>query len=536
MKRLTIPRLNFFITLVKRKGFSRVLLGILAGLCLLLAALHRGAGTARGAADLGINTQLPQAVNGRALLNKKLQYEQAERDSLLKAQYERQDPYRRDSGTIAKPPINYPARPSTPAIAPLRPVMASDPRAEQVLEQLRQLQRTISVPHAPSLVPGGFAAPRPRLPESPDTTGDARVGQLNSMLDKVIRIQHPEETRQKAPAGLLTDEILPVDSGVNTIAAVIASDQTLTTGTTIALRIVDSIRVNGRVWPAGQLIYGTVTINNDRMLVHVGSLREERSLYVIDLQVYDLDGIAGIHIPGVLSRDVAKQSADQGVSSLNVLEADPSLGAQTANAGIQTVKSFAGRKVRQVRVSVRAGYQLLLRESKPKPVKSGVPTVGREPTAETAIRPPGIEPEGPVIAHCHSEGIKLRLRGIWLCEGRLWFGLEWENHAAIAYTPAYARWYIRDRRQVRRTAMQELSLEPSGGDVPLAVAPDTVIHSWSGFTPFALSRDKEMVLEVAERGGGRVLELVIKHQELLKANNYVREAREIPGSAGDRPL
>jgi len=372
----------------------------------------------------------------------------------------------------------------------------------------------------------------------PDTTGDARVGQLNSMLDKVIRIQHPEEGRQKALAGLNVDEVLPADSGVNTIAAVVASDQTLTVGATVALRIVDSIRVNGRLLPAGQLVYGTVTINNDRMLVHVGSLREDRNLFVTDLQVYDLDGIAGIHIPGVLSRDVAKQSADQGVSSLNVLEADPSLGAQAANAGFQTVKTFVGRKVKEVRVSVRAGYQVLLRDAHPAAARrrTGVAAGPADSGAAISTLPPGIVPDGPVIAHCRAEGVRLRLRGLWLAEGRLWFGLEWENRGAIGFKAAYARWFIRDRRQVRRTAMQEVPLEPLGGSEPEDVAADSVVHSWTAFAPFSLAEDKELVLEVAEKGGGRVLELVIKHQELLKAKNYVGETGEVTEAAGDRPL
>ena len=539
MKRLIIPRLT--IPPAKRKAFLTMSLVVIAGLCWLFGTLHRLVGdkAAQKRDSLGINTHLPQAVNGRDLLNKKLQYEQAERDSLHKAQFERQDPYRRDSGAIAGSAGVSPSRPAPPVLVPLKPVTRIDPRAEQVLEQLRQLQQVIHTPQSatPGVIRGGDGFTRPRPQEPADTTGDARVGQLNAMLDKVIRIQHPEEARQKVMAGVMTDELLPADSSANTISAVVADNQTLCAGTTIALRITDSIRVNGRVWPAGQLIYGMVAITDDRMLVHVSSLREDRSLFVVDLQVYDLDGMAGIHIPGVLSRDVAKQSADQGVSSLNVLEADPSIGAQAASAGIQTVKSFVGRKVKQIRVSVRAGYQVLLRETHSKLVGKGRPVTGvPSPTPAPVVLPPGIVPEGPVIAHCRAEGMKLRLRGIWLCEGRLWFGLEWENRGAIAYTPAYVRWTIRDRRQVRRTAMQELPLEPLGGDGPVALPSDSVVHSWSGFIPFALSPDKELVLEVAESGGGRVLELVIKHQELLKAKNYVREAREISEPTGDRPL
>lgn len=499
--------------------------------CVVFASLNHKVSKV---AATGINTQLPQAVSGRELLNKKLQYEAAERDSVRKAQFERQDPYRRDSSRpvmTAVPPLSRAGMAAGPA-AP------ADPRAEQVLEQLRRLQQSMSAPRAP--LPGlvrNYTPARPRVDLAPDTTGDARVGQLNSMLDKVIRIQHPEEGHQKALGGLNVDEVLPADSGANTIAAVIASDQTLTSGATVALRIVDSIRVNSRLLPAGQLVYGTVTINNDRMLVHVASLREDRSLFVTDLQVYDLDGIAGIHIPGVLSRDVAKQSADQGVSSLNVLEADPSLGAQAANAGIQTVKTFVGRKVKQVRVSVRAGYQVLLRDAHPRPARDRRAAVPVAPAdSGVAVSPPGIVPDGPAIAHCRAEGMRLRLRGLWLSEGRLWFGLEWENRGAIGFRAGYARWFIRDRRQVRRTAIQELPLEPLSGGTPEGIAADSVVHSWTAFNPFALARDKELVLEVAEKGSGRVLELVIKHQELLKAKNYVGETGEATEAAGDRPL
>jgi hypothetical protein len=527
MKRL------YFLTTTRHRKLLALLLGVVLFFGLVFTLSHPPSAKMP---SMGINTQLPQAISGRELLNKRLQYEQAERDSLRKVQFERQDPYRRDSSTISKPLGVDSGRTVSPAIAPLKPVMHADPRAERVLEQLRQLQRVIHTPQTtvPGFVRSAYTPARLRPEEPADTSGDARVGQLNAMLDKVIRIQHPEEARQKAAAGMMTDELLPADSGANTIGAVVASDQTLVAGATIALRITDSIKVNGRVWPAGQLVYGTVAINNDRMLVHISSLREDRSLFVIDLQVYDLDGIAGIHIPGVLSRDVAKQSADQGVSSLNVLEADPSLGAQAANAGIQTVKSFVGRKVKQVRVSVRAGYQVLLREVRPKTGKHAGLTPGRRDSM--VLAPPDLTPGGPVIAHCRMEGLHLRLRGIWLVDGRLWLGLEWENRSPIVYTPLYARWYIRDRRQVRRTAMQELPLEPLPTGGPVSVASDSVVHSWAGFAPFALARDKELVLEVAEKGGGRVLELVIKHQELLKAKNYVRETRDISDPAGDHTL
>ena len=191
------------------------------------------------------------------------------------------------------------------------------------------------------------------------------------------------------------------------------------------------------------------------------------------LQVYDLDGLPGIHIPGALSRDVLKQSADQGVSSLNILNIDPSVGAQAANAGIQTVKAFTGRKVKQVRVTVRAGYRVLLKEAHPKVLSAAT----LETMSVPAVSPPDLVPDGPVIAHCRVERVELRLREVRLMDGRLWFGLEWSNSAAIAYNPGYCRWYIRDRKRMRRTAIQELPIEPLNDAGPLAVSKDSPVHS-----------------------------------------------------------
>ena len=360
---------------------------------------------------------------------------------------------------------------------------------------------------------------------------DPQLDRLNAMLDKAIRIQHPQEAMAGVPtatAGLpLTrqvEEVMPADSNMNSIAAVIPADQTLVAGGTIALRITDSIRVGNRVLTAGELVYGTVTINNDRLLVHIGALREDRNLFVTDWQVYDLDGLAGIHIPGVLARDVAKQSVDQGVNSLNLMTLDQGLGAQVAGAGIQAAKSFLGRKVRQVRVTVRSGYQVLLRSPRSADVRRREVARPGE-SKDSKAKPPEWMAEGKPLEHCRNEGMELRLCIICIHDSGLWFGLEWRNRSPIPYTPAYARWTIRDRRVFRRTAQQEQGLEPMVSAPLPTVGGDSVEHGFTGFRPFALARDKQLVLEVGEKGGGRTLQLVISHKDILKAIDYAKASQ-----------
>jgi hypothetical protein len=523
-------------------------------LCLVFFTLGggHGAGAASGLGMLGLNTELPKARFDpkQAFLDKLAVYEKADHDSLRKKEWQRQDPYRRDStarkgsvpvaaggfGGVAGGTVGGGGSGAfrgvvggARALPVLGPAVA-DPKADAVLAQLAALKSSLAQPQAGVSRAVAMAPRAEKVPlrdartfqdglSSADVlvSNDPKLGQLNTLLDKVIRIQHPEEGRKPVHESFVrsVDEVLPADSGVNTIAAVLPDDQTLTAGTTIALRITDSIRVDGVVLPGGQLVYGVVSINNDRLLVHVGSLRQDRNLFATDLQVYDLDGLPGIHIPGVLSRDVAKQSADQGVNSLALLNTDPTLAAQAASAGIQTVKTFVGRKVRQVRVSVRAGYQVLLRDEYAKHIAQAV-SCGPS-GSEEGPRPPGFDPGGQILSRCRVEGVELALRTICLSGGRLWFGLEWNNRSPIAFTPAYTRWFIRDRRRFRRTAEQELAVEPIGGSQPAVVDGDSTKVGWTGFIPFALPADKTFVVEAGEKNGGRVLTLVVDHREILKA-------------------
>jgi hypothetical protein len=334
------------------------------------------------------------------------------------------------------------------------------------------------------------------------------------MLDKVIRIQHPSEPgpRQATPS---TDEVQPADSTSNTISAIVPEKQVLVTGATIALRLADDLRVNKILIPKGKLVYGVVNINNDRMLVHINAIRNDRNIYTTDLQAYDLDGIPGIHIPGQISRDVTKQSADQGINDFNLMTYDPSIGGQVANAGVQTAKSLFSKKVRQVRVTVRPGYQLLLRTS-----KANHPTElpGEKPGLFPSLQPPGFVPCGSLLQQCSAEGIEFGLQGIYLKDEILWFAFNVHNSSAITYIPEYTRWFIRDRRVFRRTAVQELSLTPLYQPEQTPITGDSTQTGWAGFHPFSLTRDKELVIEMGEKEGGRVLQLVLhdKHWRTIK--------------------
>ena len=136
----------------------------------------------------------------------------------------------------------------------------------------------------------------------------------------------------------------------------------LVSGATVKLKLLQAVRVNGFILSAGSFIYGVATLTGERLMVAIHSVRSGDRILPVDLRVYDMDGLEGIYIPGAITRDVVKESADQSINSLGLGVYDPSLGGQATQAGIQLAKGLMSRKVRQVRVTVEAGYRLLLRD------------------------------------------------------------------------------------------------------------------------------------------------------------------------------
>lgn len=247
--------------------------------------------------------------------------------------------------------------------------------------------------------------------EEPSTEEDPEMTELNGMLDKIMQIQNPALAEEKLKEQSLANgkQVFPViaagenvnytlltsaqpDSASlhnsatsmtgfysldnqqtvavtqNSIEAIVDQNQTLVTGATIKLRLATDVFIAGNRVLAGSLLYGKVSLNQERLRVNIETIKSNNSLLPVDLSVYDMDGIEGIYIPGALSRDVGKQSSDRAIQSVNIPIIDPSIGAQAASAGIEAAKTFLSRKAKLIQVSVKAGYRLLLKDANAKSI------------------------------------------------------------------------------------------------------------------------------------------------------------------------
>ncbi|MFN3665658.1 MAG: conjugative transposon protein TraM, partial [Sediminibacterium sp.] len=112
------------------------------------------------------------------------------------------------------------------------------------------------------------------------------------------------------------------------------------------------------------LLHGIASVQHERLQVLIASIRIDKKILPVSLSVYDLDGIEGIYIPGSAPREILRSAADQSIQSVNVLSLDPSIKTQAAMAGIGAAKNLLSRKVKNLQVTVEAGYQVLLRDTK----------------------------------------------------------------------------------------------------------------------------------------------------------------------------
>ncbi|HJP63219.1 MAG TPA: conjugative transposon protein TraM [Mucilaginibacter sp.] len=149
----------------------------------------------------------------------------------------------------------------------------------------------------------------------------------------------------------------------NTIQAVVHEDQTLVSGAVIKLRLLDGIYVNGKMIPKGSFVYGTCALNNERLDIKIASIRYLNNILPVALTVYDLDGMEGLYVPGSIGRDAAKNGVGDAVQSMQFMSMDQSVATQAASAGVEAAKGLFNRKVKQIKVKVKAGYEILLKDS-----------------------------------------------------------------------------------------------------------------------------------------------------------------------------
>lgn len=373
----------------------------------------------------GFNMALPDArLKKEEGLDKMSYYDQAMADSAKLKELMKNDPY---YGSTPDTGVIRPADTALPSPAMQGSGVStggySDPNEAKVYQKIGQLKAALdreSAMEAPTTQQAERHAPATddaaldrleQMMQSVKQPGapDPEMEQLNVMMERILDIQHPERVQDKLRQTSLEKrgQVFPVTtqskeqpitflgSGTaagstlaatlerpqqngfysfdapraptdtaNAIEAVVHETQTLVNGSTVKLRLLNDIYINGVRIPKEQFVFGIAALDGERLNIAINSIRYLNSLFPVALAVHDMDGLNGIYIPGAIGRDVSKQSADRSLQNIGITSVDPSWQMQAAGAGVEAAKTLFSKKVKLVRVTVKAGYRVLLRDDK----------------------------------------------------------------------------------------------------------------------------------------------------------------------------
>jgi conjugative transposon TraM protein len=156
------------------------------------------------------------------------------------------------------------------------------------------------------------------------------------------------------------------DAGTkNTISTCIHGNQTVMSGQSVRLRLLEPLRAGKMIIPRNTVMSGTAKIQGERLEITVNSLENDGTILPIELTVYDLDGQRGIFIPNLQELNAAKEiAANMGTSAGTSINLSNDAGEQfVADMGrnlIQGTSQFVAKKLREVKVHLKAGYRVYL--------------------------------------------------------------------------------------------------------------------------------------------------------------------------------
>lgn len=120
---------------------------------------------------------------------------------------------------------------------------------------------------------------------------------------------------------------VPVSS--NLFKACIHGDQTVVTGSTVRMRLLEDVTVAGMKIPANILFYGVATLGASRLDVVVSSLKVGDNINPVSFVIYDNDAMEGLNLPNNLKASAAKrmeqglvQNIDMPLSSIGTMASE----------------------------------------------------------------------------------------------------------------------------------------------------------------------------------------------------------------------
>ena len=243
-------------------------------------------------------------------------------------------------------------------------------------DQVALLEKSYEL--AAKYMPGGTAATSEGAAEEVETTtrsGKAKAQPVGHVTTPVVSaLAQPvsdsvmiARMAQSVGSGFHTAVgEAPKQTARNTIKACVHGDQTIISGQSVRLRLLEAMRVGKYVLPRNTLITGEGSIKGERLDIEILQVEHNGTIIPVELTVHDNDGQAGIFIPRSMEASAAKEMAanlgqNLGTSiSITNQSAGDQLLSEVGRGAIQGVSQYISKKMREEKVHLKSGYTLML--------------------------------------------------------------------------------------------------------------------------------------------------------------------------------
>ncbi len=242
-------------------------------------------------------------------------------------------------------------------------------------EQLELIERSYQI--ASKYMPGNQEGVSANLLPGTDATIDLK----EKVIPKpVSQVHHSEVSLLSSPMtnnefleaysrprnlGFITAAGNESKRGKNSIGAAVYQTVSISDGKELRLRLLEPIKTGNILIPEGTILTGVAKIGAERLHITIASIQYANNLIPVEMEVYDMDGLQGISVPISDEISAAKElAANMGTSmgsSITITDdAGSQLAADLGRSVIQGTSQFFSKKMREVKVTLKSGYRVLL--------------------------------------------------------------------------------------------------------------------------------------------------------------------------------
>ena len=155
----------------------------------------------------------------------------------------------------------------------------------------------------------------------------------------------------------------------NTFSVVVDRTATLKEGDNVALRLLETAKVQGLRIPRQSRLIARAKIEGNRLHLLVKSIEVEGRIIAVKLSAYDTDGQEGVFIPGSEDINALKEvganiGGSMGTSFTFASSAKDQIISEAARGVMQGASQLLQKKLRTVKVTLKGGYRLFLVQTK----------------------------------------------------------------------------------------------------------------------------------------------------------------------------